>query len=141
MCPSNKQDWSDEASAIVVGVHVVTLEQRCVVVDQRCRESEGKAKIEGHMSISDEEAHHRFCGGCHVAQFSSFGHHLISDHGCGGLEHCARGWIPRLSDGKGTDKTGDKATVAMLLDKQPKGVLRTPELLLGPLTPHHLTWI
>ena len=23
MCPSNKQDWSDEASAIVVGAHVV----------------------------------------------------------------------------------------------------------------------
>ena len=34
------------------------LEQRCIVVDRRCRESEGKAKIEGYMSISDEEAHH-----------------------------------------------------------------------------------
>ena len=34
------------------------LEQRCIVVDQRCRESEGKAKIEGYISISDEEAHH-----------------------------------------------------------------------------------
>ena len=52
MCPSNKQDWSDEVSAI-------TSEWRCIVVDQRCRESEGKAKIEGYMSISDEEAHHR----------------------------------------------------------------------------------
>ena len=31
---------------------------RCVVVDQRCRESKGKVKIEGYMSISDEEAHH-----------------------------------------------------------------------------------
>ena len=31
--------------------------------------------------------------------------------------------------------------VAMLLNKQPKGVLRTPELLLGPQTLHHLTWI
>ena len=33
------------------------LEQRCVVVNRQCRESEGKAKIEGYMSISDEEAH------------------------------------------------------------------------------------
>ena len=29
------------------------------MVDQQCRESKGKAKIEGYMSISDEEAHHR----------------------------------------------------------------------------------
>ena len=28
-------------------------------MDRRCRESEGKAKIEGYMSISDEEAHQR----------------------------------------------------------------------------------
>ena len=28
------------------------------MVDRRCRESEGKAKIEGYMSISDKEAHH-----------------------------------------------------------------------------------
>ena len=28
------------------------------MVDRRCRESEGKAKIEGYMSVSDEEAHH-----------------------------------------------------------------------------------
>ena len=27
--------------------------------DQRCRESKEKAKIEGYMSVSDEEAHHR----------------------------------------------------------------------------------
>ena len=27
-------------------------------MDRRCRESEGKAKIEGYVSISDEEAHH-----------------------------------------------------------------------------------
>ena len=39
--------------------HVVALERRCIVVDWQCRESEGKAKIEGYMSISDEEAHHR----------------------------------------------------------------------------------
>ena len=37
----------------------VVSEWRCVVVDRRCRESEGKAKIKGYMSISDEEAHHR----------------------------------------------------------------------------------
>ena len=36
---------------------MVALEWRCVVVDRRCRESEGKAKIEGYMSISDEEAY------------------------------------------------------------------------------------
>ena len=29
------------------------------MVDQRCRESERKVKIEGYMSVSDEEAHHR----------------------------------------------------------------------------------
>ena len=28
-------------------------------MDQQHRESEGKAKIEGYMSVSDEEAHHR----------------------------------------------------------------------------------
>ena len=28
------------------------------MVDQQCRESEGKAKIKGYMSVSDEEAHH-----------------------------------------------------------------------------------
>ena len=37
----------------------VALEQRCIVVDRQCRESEGKVKIEGYMSISDEEAHQR----------------------------------------------------------------------------------
>ena len=29
-------------------------------MDRRCRESEGKAKIEGYMSVSDEEAHQRW---------------------------------------------------------------------------------
>ena len=38
-------------------VRAVALEWRCIVVDRRCRESEGKVKIEGYMSISDEEAH------------------------------------------------------------------------------------
>ena len=37
--------------------HAVALERRCIVVDQQCRESEGKVKIEGYMSVSDEEAH------------------------------------------------------------------------------------
>ena len=37
----------------------VASERRCVGVDRRCRESEGKAKIEGYMSVSDEEAHQR----------------------------------------------------------------------------------
>ena len=36
---------------------MVALEWRCVVVDRRCRESEGKVKIEGYVSVSDEEAH------------------------------------------------------------------------------------
>ena len=57
MCPSNKWDWSDEASAIVMRAwsRAVVVEWRCAVVDQRCRESEGKAKIEGYMSVSDED--------------------------------------------------------------------------------------
>ena len=42
MCPSNKQNWSDEASAsAIVSVG------GCLVVDQQCRGSNGKAKIEG----------------------------------------------------------------------------------------------
>ena len=36
----------------------VASERRCVGVDRRRRESEGKVKIEGYMSVSDEEAHH-----------------------------------------------------------------------------------
>ena len=43
---------------VQVQSHAVVSEQRCVVVDQQCRESKGKAKIEGYMSVSDEEAHH-----------------------------------------------------------------------------------
>ena len=34
------------------------MQSECIVVDQRCRGSKGKAKIEGYISISDEEAHH-----------------------------------------------------------------------------------
>ena len=66
MCPSNKQDRSDGVSATVMRVQAwsraVASEWRCVVVDQRCRESKGKAKIEGYMSISDVEAHHQSIG-------------------------------------------------------------------------------
>ena len=31
----------------------------CIVVDQQCRESNGKAKIEGYTRVSDEQAHYR----------------------------------------------------------------------------------
>ena len=34
------------------------------MVDQRCRESEGKVKIEGYMSVSDEEAHQWIWSAC-----------------------------------------------------------------------------
>ena len=37
---------------------MVALERWCIVVDRRCRESKGKVKMEGYMSVSDEEAHH-----------------------------------------------------------------------------------
>ena len=43
------------------------------MVDRRCRESEGKAKIEGYMSVSDEEAHHRVL---HLYQLSLSLHHI-----------------------------------------------------------------
>ena len=42
------------------------------MVDQRCRESEGKVKIEGYMSISDEEAHQRPTS---LSRNSSMSHH------------------------------------------------------------------
>ena len=61
MCPSNKRDQSDEASASAI-VSV----QGCIVVDQQCRGSKGKAKIEQYMSISDEEAHQRVFALCPV---------------------------------------------------------------------------
>ena len=48
----------------------VVPERRCVVVDQRCRESEGKAKIKGYMSVSDEEAHQH---PWHMGQLWGFG--------------------------------------------------------------------
>ena len=37
------------------------------MVDRRCRESEGKAKIEGYMSVSDEEAHQWIILGHHIS--------------------------------------------------------------------------
>ena len=49
---------------------MVALEWKCVVVDQQCRESGGKAKIEGYMSVSDEEAHHR-CSADYIEVFLS----------------------------------------------------------------------
>ena len=39
------------------------------MVDRRCRESEGKVKIKGYMSVSDEEAHQ--CHLVHLIFFSS----------------------------------------------------------------------
>ena len=36
-------------------------------MDRRCRESEGKAKIEGYMSVSDEEAHQRPFNNCSIS--------------------------------------------------------------------------
>ena len=40
-------------------------------MDRRCRESEGKAKIEGYMSVSDEEAHQRVADSWHSLMGSS----------------------------------------------------------------------
>ena len=51
ICPSNKWDWSDEVQSCAVASV-----QGCVVVDWQCRGSNGKVKIEGYMSVS-EEAH------------------------------------------------------------------------------------
>ena len=34
------------------------MQSECVVVDQQCIGSKGKVKIEGYMSVSDDEAHH-----------------------------------------------------------------------------------
>ena len=52
---------------------------------------------------------------------------------------CARGQIPRLSDGMGTDKAEGKMTLSGYAAEQT--TKRTPKLLLGPQTLHHLTWI
>ena len=57
-------------------------EQRCVVVDQQCRESEGKAKIEGYMRVSDEEAHHRVHHGIERAEALTVHHRLVMDLAC-----------------------------------------------------------
>ena len=52
--------------------HVVTLVRGCIVVDQQCRGSKGKVKIEGYMNISDEEAHHHQVGQRKSHQLSKF---------------------------------------------------------------------
>ena len=43
---------------VQVRSRAVTSEWGCIEVDQQCRGSNGKAKIEGYISVSDEEAHH-----------------------------------------------------------------------------------
>ena len=53
----NRKSYVHQISEIGLIEQVRLSEWRCVVVDRRCRESEGKAKIKGYMSISDEEAH------------------------------------------------------------------------------------
>ena len=42
-------------------------------MDRGCRESEGKVKIEGYMSVSDEEAHQRKAFLKYLAQLGDFG--------------------------------------------------------------------
>ena len=86
-------------SAIVVRARsrAVVSEQRCIVVDRRCRESEGKAKIEGYMSVSDEEAHQHLAALSHrqqgeqfprclqnlnMLQFASRSHHKLRRFSC-----------------------------------------------------------
>ena len=39
-------------------------EQGCIMVDQQCRESNGKVKIEGYTRVSDEHAHQWNYGIC-----------------------------------------------------------------------------
>ena len=60
MCPSNKQGWSDKVKVSVMQSHCMRSYWGCIVVDQWCRESNGKAKIEGYTRVSDEQAHQ--CG-------------------------------------------------------------------------------
>ena len=60
----------------------------------------------------------------------------------GEIDQCAKGQIPRLSDGMGTDKAEGKMTLCGYATEQTtKRSPKDPELLLGPWTPHHLTWI
>ena len=35
-------------------------QQGCIMVDQQCRESNGKVKIMGYTRVCDEQAHHHF---------------------------------------------------------------------------------
>ena len=74
-CGVRAHDWSDHGRAHVgdtknrsknmwIVNHVISecehnhMQSECIVVDWWCRGSKGKAKIEGYMSVSDEEAHH-----------------------------------------------------------------------------------
>ena len=60
------------------------------MVDRRCRESEGKAKIEGYMSVSDEEAHQRLNGSWIVgAPITSHQEKAISSN-TGNLDNCTK---------------------------------------------------
>ena len=69
---------------------MVVSEQRCVGVDGRCRESEGKAKIEGYMSVSDEEAHQR--EGIRVIVEL---YHAVMEQGSVMLCDAVSPWLPR----------------------------------------------
>ena len=50
-------------------------------MDRRRRESEGKAKIEGYMSVSDEEAHQREPKTMKVMNCKVFGVRFVGDLG------------------------------------------------------------
>ena len=55
---------------------------------------------------------------------------------------CARGRsLDSMMAWAQTRQEARQLCLAMLLNKQPKQVPRTPKLLIGPLTLHHLTWI
>ena len=58
-------------------------------MDRRCRESEGKAKIEGYMSVSDEEAHQRYVNLyiLHKLVFTSIIVHILPDGLLKAIDH------------------------------------------------------
>ena len=58
------------------------MQSECIVVDQQCRGSKGQAEIEGYMSISDEEAHHRVHHGVEHAKALAVHHRLVIDLAC-----------------------------------------------------------
>ena len=57
ICPSNKQSWSDRVKDKGFNkgdaLHEV-VSAGCMVVDQQCRESNRKVKINGYMAVSNE---------------------------------------------------------------------------------------